>query len=80
MHLLNKLINTSWNQYKPKPWINLGLQKSVSEKNKLITNKTWKGIKSLISLKTVASSVPHVLSLDNGNTIINPYDIAWMRI
>ena len=33
--------------------------------------------KSLISLKTVASSIPPVLSLDdNGDTITNPYDIA----
>ena len=31
-----------------------------------IKNK-WKVIKSLISLKTVASSVPTVLSLDNGD-------------
>ena len=37
---------------------------------------TWKGIKSLISLKTVASHVPNVLSLDNGDTITNPYNIA----
>ena len=37
---------------------------------------TWKGIKSLISLKTAASIVPTVLSLDNGDTITNPYDIA----
>ena len=37
---------------------------------------TWKAIKSLISLKTVASSVPTVSSLDNGDTITNPYDIA----
>ena len=37
---------------------------------------TGKGIKSLISLKTVASSVLTVLSLDNGVTITNPYDIA----
>ena len=37
---------------------------------------TWKGIKSLISLKTVASSVPTELFLDNGDTITNPYDIA----
>ena len=37
---------------------------------------TWKGIKSLISLKTVASSVPTILFLDNGNTITNPYDIV----
>ena len=36
----------------------------------------WKRIKSLISLKTVASSVPIVLSLDKGDTITNPYDIA----
>ena len=32
----------------------------------------WKGIKFLISLKTVASSVPTVLSLDNGETTTNP--------
>ena len=37
---------------------------------------TWKGIKSLISLKTVTSNVPTVLSLDIGRTITNPYDIA----
>ena len=30
----------------------------------------------LISLKTVASSVPTVLSLDNDDTLTNPYDIA----
>ena len=36
----------------------------------------WKKIKSLVSLKTVASSVPTVLSLDNSDTITNPYDIA----
>ena len=41
-----------------------------------MVKNTWKGIKSLISLKTVASNVPTVLSLDNGNTITNPYDIA----
>ena len=38
--------------------------------------RTWKGIKFLISLKTVASNVLTVLSLDNGDTITNPYDIA----
>ena len=37
---------------------------------------TWKGIKSLIFLKTVTSSIPTVLSLDNGDTITNLYDIA----
>ena len=36
---------------------------------------TWKGIKSLVSLKTKASSVSTVLSLENGDTITNPYDI-----
>ena len=103
---------------------NLGLQKSISVKNKLLKNfinkkdpilkeefhtnykkyrnllstlmkkskqtyydtyfernwnnikNTWKGIKSLISLKTVASNVPTVLSLDNDDTVTNPYDIA----
>ena len=111
-------------RFKSKPWINLGLQKSVSVKNKLLTklintkhpilkeethieyrnyrnllttlmkkskqayyNKyfetnwnnienLWKGIKSLISLKTIASSTPNVLSCDIGNTITNPYDIV----
>ena len=41
-----------------------------------IIKNTCKGIKSLISLKTVASNVPTVLSLDNGDTITNSYDIA----
>ena len=36
----------------------------------------WKGINFLISLKTVAFSVPTVLSLDNGDTKTNPYDIT----
>ena len=35
----------------------------------------WKGIKSLISLKIVASNAPTVLFCD-GNTITNTYDIA----
>ena len=46
------------------------------KKNWKNIKNTWKGIKSLISLKTVASSIPTVLSLDNGDTITNPYDIA----
>ena len=52
------------------------------ERNWNNIKNTWKGIKSLmiksvfISLKTVASSVPILLSLDNGDTITNPYDIA----
>ena len=45
------------------------------EKNWNIKN-TWKGIKSLISLKTKASSVLTVLSRENGDAITNPYDIA----
>ena len=46
------------------------------EKNWNNIKNTWKGIKSLISLRTVASRVPTVLSLNNGDTITNPYDIA----
>ena len=46
------------------------------EKNWKNIKNTWKGIKSVISLKAVASIVPTVLSLDNGDTITNPYDIA----
>ena len=118
-----KKINKYKLKFKSKPWITLGLQKSISVKNKLLANfinkkdpilkeefhtnykkyrnllstltkkskkayykyfernwnnikNTWKGIKSLISLKTVASSLPTVLPLDNGDTITNPYDIA----
>ena len=39
------------------------------ERNWNNIKNTCKGIKSLISLKTVASRVPTVLSLDNGDTI-----------
>ena len=118
-----KRINKYKMKFKSKPWIILGLQKSISVKNKLLKNfinkkdpilkeefhtnykkyrnllstlmkkskqayydnyfernwnnirNTGKGIKSLISLKTVASNVPTVLSLDNGDTVTNPYDI-----
>ena len=41
------------------------------ERNWNNIKNTWKGIKSLISLKTKASSVPTVLSLENGDTITN---------
>ena len=37
---------------------------------------TWKGIKSVISLKSVSSNVATVLSLNNGDTITNPYNIS----
>ena len=43
------------------------------ERNWNNVKNTWKRIKSLISLKTVVSSLPTVLSLDNGDTITNPY-------
>ena len=46
------------------------------ERNWSNIKNTWKGIKSLISLKTVASHVSTILFLNNGNTITNPYDIA----
>ena len=46
------------------------------EKNWKNIKNIWKRIKSLISLKNVASSIPTVLSLGNGDTITNPYDIA----
>ena len=123
-----KRVNKYKMKFKSKPWITLGLQKSISVKNKLLKNfinkkdpilkeechtnykkyrnllstlmkkskqayydryfekkwksikksvkNTWKGIKSLISLKTVPSNIPTVLSIDNGDTITNAYDIA----
>ena len=118
-----KRINKYKLKFKSKPWITLGLQKSISVKNKLLTNfinkkdpilkeechtnykkyrnllstlmkkskqayydkyfeknwnikNTWKQIKSLISLKIKASSVPTVLPREKGATITNPYDIA----
>ena len=46
------------------------------DRNWNIIMNTWKEIKSLISLKPVASNVPTVLSLGNGDTVTNPYDIA----
>ena len=46
------------------------------ERNWNNIKNTSKGIKSLISLKTVTSSEPSVLNLNNGDTITNPYDIA----
>ena len=46
------------------------------ERNWNNIKNTWKGNKSFISLKIVASSVPPVLSLDNSDTITNSYDIS----
>ena len=59
------------------------MKKSKQDYNDRYFEKNWKdfkntskGIKSLSFLKTVASSIPTVLSLDNGDTITNSYDIA----
>ena len=49
---------------------------NILKKNWNNIKNTWKGIKSLISLKTVASNVPTALSLDNSDTVTNSYDIA----
>ena len=46
------------------------------EINLNIIKSRWKVMKSLISLKAVASSVPTVLSCDNGDTTTSLYDIA----
>ena len=46
------------------------------ERNWNNIKSTWKGIKSLISLKTVTFHVPTILSIDNGEIITNPYDIV----
>ena len=43
------------------------------EKNWNNIKNTWKEVKSLISLKTVASSAPTVLPLDNSVTIAINY-------
>ena len=52
------LILSYYDKYFEKKWNNI--------------KNTWKGIKSLIYLKTVASHVPTVLSLGNGGTATNP--------
>ena len=46
------------------------------ERNWNNIKNTWKGIKFIISLKPLASSVPTLLSPDNGDIITNPYNIA----
>ena len=60
--LMKKSKQAYYNQYFETNWNNIKI--------------TWKGIKPLISLKTVASNAPSVLSRDKGNTITNPYDVA----
>ena len=59
---MNKSKQAYYNKYFETNWNNI--------------KNTWKGIKFLISHKTIAYSAPTVLSYDNGNTIANPYDIA----
>ena len=122
-----KRINKCKLKFKSKPWITLGLQKTISLKKNLVVNfinkkdigsfylkgefhidykkyrnlistlikrriqayfdkyfeanwnnikNTWKGIKSLIALKSIAFNLPTVLSLDNSDIIINLYGIA----
>ena len=46
------------------------------ERNRNNIKNTWKGIKSLISPKSCSIQYTNALSLDNGDTITNPYDIA----
>ena len=60
--LMKKIKQAYYDKYFEENWNNI--------------KNTWKGIKSLISPKTKASSVPTVLSHENGDTITNPYDIA----
>ena len=55
-----------YNKYFEKHWNNI--------------ENTGKGIKSLISLKAVVSSVSSVFSLENGDTITNPNDNYFASI
>ena len=48
---------------------------NIFETNWNNIKSTLKGIKSLISVKTIASNVPNVFSLDNDDTITSPCDI-----
>ena len=74
--ILKEDFHTNVKIYSPPLWrkvdrlIMINILKQLEIKNK------WKGIKSLVSLKTVASSVSIVFSLDNDDIIPNPYNIA----
>ena len=59
---MKKSKQTYYNKYFERNWNNI--------------KNIWKGTKFLISLKTVVSIVATVLSLDNDDTITNPYDIT----
>ena len=79
--ILGNLFHTNYKKYR-------NLLSTLTKKSKQIyydknfernwnnIKKKWKGFKSLIRLKTVASSIPTVLSLDNGDTVTNLYDIS----
>ena len=60
--LMKKIKQAYYDKYFEKNWNNI--------------KNTWKEIKSPISLETIASNIPTVLSLDNGDIVTNPYDIA----
>ena len=76
MSVKNKLFANFINNQDPKIKEEFHTHYKTIERNWDNIKNIWTGIKSLISLKTVASSVPTVLFFYNGNTNFNPYDIA----
>ena len=79
--ILKEEIHTNYKKYRD--LISTVMKKSKQayydkyfERNWNNIKNTWKGIKSLITLRTVASSVPTALSLGNGDTTTKTYDIA----
>ena len=80
-HILKEKFHTSYKKYRNllstlKKKSKQAYYDKYFERNWNNVKNKWKGTKSLISVKTVASSVPTVLSLDIGDTITNPYDTA----
>ena len=79
--LLKEDFHTNYKKHKNSLFIHMKRSKRAYYDKYFETNwnnikNTWKGMKSHISLKLVASNEPTVLSLDNGDTISNPYNIA----
>ena len=79
--ILNQEFHTNYKKYRNLPSTLIKKNKQAYygkyfERNWNNIMNTRKGIKSLISLKTVTSNVPTVLSFDNGKTITNPCDIT----
>ena len=73
--------HSNYNKYKSLPSTLMKKSKqghydSYFETNWNNIRNTWEGNKPLISLKTVVSSILTELSLYNGGTITNPYDIT----